>query len=98
MCSVRQESEMGGLPSVPAAGCAGDLGEPTLRRLLLVLVVPVPPHVRRGLGIALGPVLPLLLTTERGDGQVAPGRGERLVAAVGDEVGTDHVAVVITDE
>src|SRR3954454_11822735 len=87
-----------GRVTVPAAGCAGDLGEPTLRRLLLVLVVPVPPHVRRGLGIALGRVLPLLLTTERGHVQVAPGAAQRLVAAVVDEVGAEHVAVVITDE
>src|SRR3954463_2956798 len=50
-CAVSVRSRRGRFLPVPAAGCAGDLGEPTLHRLLLVLVVPVPPHVRRGLGI-----------------------------------------------
>src|SRR4051812_49961614 len=97
MCRVRQESEMGRLLSVPAPGCAGDLGEPTLRRLLLVLVVPVPPHVRRGVGVAPGRVLPLLLTTGRRHVQVPPGAAPPLVAAGADAVGAGHLAVVITD-
>src|SRR6516164_10512358 len=61
------------------------------------LVVPDPPVVRRGLGIALRRVLPLLLTPERGDVEVGPGAAHRLVAAVVDEVGTEH-AVAVTDE
>src|SRR4051794_25535509 len=87
-CARRRPSGgPGGLPAVPAAGCAGDLGEPARRWLLLVLVVPVPPFVRRVLGIALGRVLPLLLASERGHVEVAPGSAQRLVAAVVDEVG-----------
>ena len=61
------------------------------------LVMPDPPVVRRGLGIALRRVLPLLLTPERGDVEVGPGAAHRLVAAVVDEVGTEH-AVAVTDE
>src|SRR6266536_6428287 len=43
-------------------------------------VVVVPPLVWRGLGIALRRVLPLLLATERGDVEIAPGASHRLIA------------------
>src|SRR4051812_1887864 len=36
-----------------------------------VRIVPVPPLIRRGLGIAIGRVLPHLLTPERSDVEVA---------------------------
>src|SRR5208337_5269610 len=52
-----------------------------------VVVVPVPPFVRRGLGVALRRVLPNLLTAERCDVEVAPGGPHGLIAAVVDEVG-----------
>jgi len=42
-------------------------------RVLAVSVVVVPPLVRRGLRVALGRVLPLLLASERGDVEIAPG-------------------------
>src|SRR5712692_12127498 len=61
---------------------------------MVVFVMPVPPVVRRRLGIALGRVLPRLLASERGQVEVAPGAPERLVAAVVDEVGTEHPVAV----
>jgi hypothetical protein len=42
-------------------------------RVFAVRVVVVPPLVRRGLWVALGRVLPLLLAPERGDVEIAPG-------------------------
>src|SRR5438477_11099837 len=60
-------------------------------------VVPDPPLVRRGLGITLRRVLPLLLTPERSDVEVVPGVSHLLVAAVVDEVGAEQ-AVAIADE
>src|SRR5215212_9155120 len=62
-----------------------------------VLVVEVPPLVRRRLGVALGRVLPLLLAPERRDVEVGPGAPHRLVAAAVDEVGAED-AVVLADE
>src|SRR5271168_1483362 len=44
------------------------------RGLCVVVVVPVPPLVWRGLGVTLRRVLPSLLTAERGDVEVAPCR------------------------
>src|SRR5229473_6907900 len=55
------------------------------RGLGVVVVVPVPPFVRRGLGVTLWRVLPGLLTTERRHIEVAPGGSHRLVAAAVDE-------------
>src|SRR6266513_3888402 len=60
-------------------------------------VVPDPPLVRRGLGIVLRRVLPLLLTPERSDIEVVPGVSHLLVAAVVDEVGAEQ-AVAVADE
>src|SRR6266542_6820323 len=60
-------------------------------------VVPDPPLVRRGLGVALRRVLPLLLAPERSHVEVAPGAPHRLVAAAVDEVGAEH-AVTVADE
>src|SRR5438105_15799592 len=60
-------------------------------------VVPDPPLVRRGLGITLRRVLPLLLAPERSDVEVVPGVSHLLVAAVVDEVGSEHV-IAVADE
>src|SRR4051812_31957819 len=62
-----------------------------------VRVVVVPPLVRRGLRVALGGVLPLLLAAERRDVEVAPGGAEMLVAAGIDEVGAED-PVAVADE
>src|SRR5688572_19898361 len=64
---------------------------------LVVLVVEVPPLVRRGLRVALGGVLPLLLAPERGDVEVAPGAAHGLVASVVDEVGAED-SLAVADE
>src|SRR5580692_13043362 len=53
---------------------------PVRRGFGVVVVVPVPPLVRRGLGVTLRRVLPSLLTGERRDVEVAPGGAHRLVA------------------
>src|SRR6478672_12986589 len=63
-------------------------------RALPVGVVVVPPLVGRGLGIALRRVLPLLLATERGDVEVAPGASHRLVAATVDQVRAEDLLAV----
>src|SRR5437588_9080635 len=60
-------------------------------------VVPDPPLVRRGLGVALRRILPLLLAPKRSQVEVAPGAPHRLVAAVVDEVGATH-AVAVADK
>src|SRR5216683_7798610 len=67
------------------------------RGLGVVVVVPVPPLVRRGLRVTLWRVLPSLLTAERRDIEVAPGGPHRLVAAVVDEVCAEHL-VAVADE
>src|SRR5271166_667770 len=59
-----------------------------------VVVVPVPPFVRRGLGVALRRVLPNLLSAKRCDVEVAPGGPYGLIAAVVDEIGAEHVRAV----
>src|SRR5687768_7749010 len=60
-----------------------------LSRGVTVLVVQVPPLVRRGLRVALGRVLPILLATQQRHVQVRPGGPHRLVAAVLDPVGAE---------
>src|SRR5918994_1289324 len=77
-----RRSPTGGFP--PPAG-----GLRERSRALAVLVVQVPPLVRRRLRVALGRVLPLLLAPERGQVEVAPGAPHRLVAAAVDEVGAE---------
>src|SRR5215510_1265636 len=67
------------------------------RGLGVVGVVPVPPLVRRRLRVARRRVLPLLLAPERSDVEVSPRAPHRLVAAVVDEVGSEHV-VAVADE
>src|SRR5260370_13939030 len=63
----------------------GHLGPLRVRRGLgVVVVVPVPPLVRRDLGGTLWLVLPGLLTAERRDVEAAPGCPHRLVATVVD--------------
>src|SRR3546814_20606485 len=59
-----------------------------------IAVVPVPPLVGRGLRIALGRVLPDLLPAQRRDVEVVPGAPHLLVAAVVDEVGSEHTVAV----
>src|SRR5215207_5457336 len=87
---ARRRSPTGGFPP-PAAG----LHERS--RALAVLVVQVPPLVRRRLRIALGRVLPLVLAPERGQVEVAPSAAHRLVAAVVDEVGAKDL-LALADE
>src|SRR2546423_9379669 len=66
--------------------------------VIAVLVVPIPPLVRRSLRIALRRVLPLLLTPERSDVEVVPSVSHLLITAAVDEVGAEHAAVAVTDE
>src|SRR5215468_8051619 len=63
---------------------------PVRRGLGVIVVVPVPPLIRRGLGVTLWRVLPGLLTSERRYVEVAPGAPHRLVAAGVDEVCAEH--------
>src|SRR5215216_3586963 len=72
-------------------------GGRSCRRAPPVLVVEVPPHVRRRLRIAGGRVLPLLLAAERGQVEIAPGAAHRLVAAAVDEVGPEDL-LALADE
>src|SRR5260370_13817777 len=58
---------------------------PVRRGLGVVVVVPVPPLVRRGLGGTLWRVLPNLLTAERRGIEVASGGPQRPVAPAVDE-------------
>src|SRR5260370_28336690 len=67
------------------------------RGLGVVVVVPVPPLVCRGLGVTLWRVLPGLLTAERRHIEVAPGGSHRLVAAAVDEVCAEH-PLAVADE
>src|SRR5262249_58481066 len=60
------------------------------RGLRVVVVVPVPPLVRRGLGVTLWRVLPSLLTAERRDVEVAPDGPHRPVAPGVDKVSAEH--------
>src|SRR5882724_9798635 len=60
--------------------------------------MPVPPLVRHSLGVSLRRVLPLLLTTERGDVEIAPRATHRLVATIVDEVSSEDAIVAITEE
>src|SRR5215213_412593 len=92
-------------PHAPSRACApraalrgGGLRQGGLEDVrLVVLVVQVPPAVGRGLRVALGLVLPLLLAAERGDVEVGPGAAHRLVAAAVDEVGAVHL-IAVADE
>src|SRR5690349_6195473 len=52
--------------------------------------MPVPPFIRRGLGVTLWRVLPGFLTAERSEVKVAPRGAHRLVATVIDEVCAEH--------
>src|SRR6476659_9599707 len=73
----------------------GHLNPVRVRRGLgVVIVMPVPPLVRRALGVTLWRVLPSLLTAERRDIEVAPGGPHRLVAAAVDEVCAEHPLAV----
>src|ERR1035438_3044449 len=63
----------------------------------VVAVVPVPPLVRRGLGVTFWRVLPSLLTAERRHIEVAPDGPHGLVAAAVNEVCAEHL-VAVADE
>src|SRR5215217_2091351 len=65
---------------------------------LAVLVVAVPPHVARGLRVALGRVLPVLLPAERRHVEIGPDAAERLVATGVDEVGAEDPVLVVAVE
>src|SRR5260370_42330658 len=71
----------------------GDYVDPLRIRccLVLIVVVPVPPLVRRCLRITLLRILPSLLTAERRDIEAAPARPPRRVAAGGDAVGAEEL-------
>src|ERR1700722_1591506 len=62
-----------------------------------IFVVPVPPLIRWGLGIARRRVLPLLLAAERSQVEVAPRAPYCLIAAAVDEVSAEH-AVAFAEE
>src|ERR687895_1654444 len=84
--------------SAGAASSASSTGMPatwaSTSECVVVPVVPAGPGVWRGLGPALGGVLPLLLAAVWGDVEEAPGRPERLVTTGVDEVrAVDLVAV-----
>src|SRR5579863_9260951 len=64
---------------------------PVRRGLGLVVIVPVPPLVWRGLGVTLRRILPSLLTAQRSDVEVAPSSPHRLVPAAVDEVCAEHL-------
>src|SRR5262245_329505 len=68
-----------------------DLDPLRVRRRRGVTVVPVPPLVRRTLGITLWRFLPCLLAAKRRDIEVAPGGPHRLVPAAIDEVCAVHL-------
>src|SRR5215207_1158177 len=88
--SSRNENALAHEDRAHGGGCRPLAGLP-------VLVVQVPPLVRRGLRVALRRVLPLLLAPERRHVEVAPGAAHRLVAAVVDEVGPED-PVALADE
>src|SRR5262245_32008696 len=60
----------------------------------VVVVVPVPPFVRRGLGITLRRVFPSFLPPKWRDVEVAPKGAHRLVAAAVDEVRAKYLVAV----
>src|SRR5271166_1638185 len=64
------------------------------RGLGLVVIVPVPPLIRRFLGVTLRRILPLLLTSQRSHVEIAPDRPHRLVGAIVDEVSPEHSVAV----
>src|SRR5580700_11649295 len=71
----------GGVGEVGGSGLRGPVR--ALRLIgVVIVVVPVPPVVRRALRVALGRVLPGFLPPERAHVEVAPGAAHRLVAAV----------------
>src|ERR1700734_2098735 len=68
------------------------------RDLGAVVVVPVPPFVRRGLGITLWRVLPSFLAAERRDVEVAPGTAHRLIGTVVNEVCAEYSVAVVKED
>jgi hypothetical protein len=75
------------------------LGPLRVRRGLgVVVVVPVPPFVRRSLRVTLWRVLPSFPTAERREVEITPGGPDRLVAAVVDEVCAEFPAAVAEEQ
>src|SRR5271163_2600754 len=68
------------------------------RALGAIVVVPVPPFVRRGLGITLWRVLPSFLTAEWRDVEVTPRAAHRLIAAVVNEVCAEYFVAVAKED
>src|SRR4051812_37627919 len=75
-CETRTSACLGLFLAPSSSGCywiGDDIDPLRMRRgLLVVIIVPVPPFVRRRLRIALGRVLPSFLTTQRSDVEIAP--------------------------
>src|ERR1041385_1170000 len=70
----------------------GNLHPLRIRRCLgVIVVVPVPPFVRRRLRITLRRVFPLFLPAKRSDIEIVPGVPHLLVAAIVDEVGPKNL-------
>src|SRR5262249_19119432 len=67
------------------------------RRLGAVVIVPVPPLVRRRLRVTLRRVLPGLLTAERRHVEIAPGGSHRLITAIVDEVSAEHSLAIVEE-
>src|SRR5215813_4213241 len=68
------------------------------RGLGVVVVVPVPPLVRRRLGITLRRVLPSLLTAKGRDVKVTPRASHCLVPAVVDEVCAEYLFAIADED
>src|SRR6185312_7782190 len=67
---------------------------PVGRSLRAIVIVPVPPLIRRALRVTLGRVLPNLLPPERRNVEVAPDGSHCLVAAPVDEIGAEDLPAI----
>src|SRR5260370_39940599 len=87
-------SRLSRLAAAVAKGGLGGVRHPDAFRVRRgiggVTGVPVPPFVRPDLGVALGRVLPPLLTPERRRDEAAPDATPRVVAAAVSEVGAEE--------
>src|SRR5262245_46583522 len=63
----------------------------------IVVVVPIPPLVRRGLRVTRWRIFPFLLAPERRHVEVTPGAPHRLITAAIDKIGAEHL-VAVADE
>src|SRR5580700_800771 len=67
------------------------------RRLRVVVIVPVPPLVRRSLRVTRRRVLPCFLPSQSRHVEVAPRTPQRLVPAAVDEVSAEHFLSVANE-